>query len=75
MAFGGAVWEFMLPAPFLFHCPDTQQSVWAVTGGHPRVTPQGDIFLPIKCIACEHIHLIDPGTGQVLGTHRKDDEE
>ena len=63
-----------MPAPFVFHCPDTKLSVWAIVGKRPILTQQGDIYLPVQCIACDHIHLIDPGTGQVSGIGRTDDE-
>jgi hypothetical protein len=56
-----------MSSPLRFQCPDTNQSV--LMGGERRtLTRQEHSCLPVQCIACNHIHWIESGTGQVIGT-------
>jgi hypothetical protein len=68
-------WEFTMAAYFVFHCPNTEQTVWALSAAAPKVTRQDDTYLLVPCIACCRIHCIDSANGQVLGSGDAHDEE
>jgi hypothetical protein len=58
-------------ATFVFRCPFTSQRVqgWFADDG----SDDGDIYLPIECVACRGVHHVNPPTGKVLGGGDEDD--
>jgi hypothetical protein len=50
--------------PVLFHCPNTKRRV---QGWVAEKVSDDNLFVPIQCIACTGFHMINPGTGKVLG--------
>lgn len=57
-------WHNPTMAPFLFECPSTGLRVqgWAA-----EEIVDDSSFVPVECIACARLHLINPRTGKVLG--------
>ena len=55
-------------APFLFRCPNTGQRVQGWTA--EEVSPdEADTYETVTCIACRQVHLVNPATGEVLGSN------
>jgi hypothetical protein len=53
-------------ATFIFRCPDTGQNVQGWIAHDPE---KGEgFYAAVACRACNKIHLVDPETGNVLGT-------
>jgi hypothetical protein len=52
-------------APFLFRCPNTSQMVQGFIA--EEVSGDAKAYEPITCLACRHVHLVNPTTGKVLG--------
>jgi hypothetical protein len=53
-------------ATFIFRCPATGLNVQ----GHvadDKVSKDDNAFESVTCLACRQIHLVNPGTGKVLG--------
>jgi hypothetical protein len=59
-------------ALFLFRCPFTNRRVqgWSAED----VSDDGDIYLPVECVACRRVHHVKPTTGKVLGGGDDEDE-
>jgi hypothetical protein len=55
--------------PFLYRCPNTGQNVQGFTA--EEVNGNDNVYETITCLACQQVHLVNPGTGKVLGA---DDE-
>ena len=56
--------------PFLYRCPHTGLNVQGFVADDPTAGG-GDNYVPVECLACSGIHLVNPATGKVLG---QDDE-
>jgi hypothetical protein len=50
--------------PFLYRCPNTGQRV---QGFVAEEMPDDDTYEMVTCLACQQVHLVNPGTGKVLG--------
>jgi hypothetical protein len=62
----GPQWHPGSMATILFRCPNTNQNVQAWLADEPP--QEGDLFLPVQCLACRQVHHVNPETGRVLGT-------
>jgi hypothetical protein len=54
----------------LYRCPRTGLNVQGFVADDPT-EGGGDNYVPVECLACSGIHLVNPATGKVLG---EDDE-
>ena len=54
-------------APFLYRCPATGFNVQGWIADDPR---EGDdaTYVAVTCLACTRVHLVNPKTGEVIGT-------
>ena len=50
----------------LFKCPFTRELVTGWVADDPA---DSDTFETIKCLSCARVHVVNPKTGKVLGTH------
>jgi hypothetical protein len=52
-------------ATFIYRCPATGYNVqgWVADEGDP----DDDANLPVKCLACQRVHLVNPRTRKVIG--------
>ena len=52
--------------PFLYRCPITGFNVQGWVADDP--TEGGDeTFVPVNCVVCTRVHLVNPKTGKVIG--------
>jgi hypothetical protein len=67
LANGEALSGYM--AALIYRCPATGQNVqtWFADDG----SENGNTYLTVTCLACQQVHLVNPGSGKVLGN---DDE-
>jgi hypothetical protein len=56
-------------APFLYRCPNTGLRVQGFIA--QEVPEDTDTFETITCLACRQIHLVNPATGNVIGSRDK----
>jgi hypothetical protein len=56
-------------ATYLYRCPNTGLRVQGFTADDCK----DDGFYPITCMACSRVHLVQQGTGRVLGSDDDDD--
>jgi hypothetical protein len=56
-----------MPTPFLYRCPVTGYKVQGLIADNPSEEKNGHTYEPVTCIACQHIHMVDPKTGKVAG--------
>jgi len=54
---------------FVYRCPNTGQKVQGFTA--EELNGNDKVYKTITCLACQQVHLVNPGTGKVLGA---DDE-
>jgi hypothetical protein len=59
--------------PFLFRCPITGQMVQAVHPDDETESEAEDAFVALECLACSHVHLVNPSTGKVAGAPSDDE--
>jgi hypothetical protein len=54
-------------ATFLYHCPPTGRKVqgWAADDAAPG---DAQVFVPVTCLACGGVHLVNPKTGKTAST-------
>jgi hypothetical protein len=57
-------------APLIFRCPTTGLNVQAWFADDSSTT-EGEIYEPVRCLACKQMHLINRSTGKTLGNHKK----
>jgi hypothetical protein len=55
--------------PFLFRCPNTAYRVQGFVA--EDASDNAEDHQTVTCPACQHVHLVNPTTGKVLG----DDDE
>jgi hypothetical protein len=53
-------------ATFLFQCPNTHRRVQGWVADEPK-TDSTQTFVPVTCLACRAIHLVNPETGKTAG--------
>jgi hypothetical protein len=53
-------------ATVLYHCPNTGFRVQGYTEGE-TIAPDHDGYVPVTCLACKLVHLVNAKTGKVLG--------
>ncbi len=54
-------------ATFLYRCPVTGYRVQGFVASEPNQN-EDDVFWPVTCAVCAQVHLVNPKTGQTLGT-------
>lgn len=54
--------------PFIFRCPNTGYMVQGVTS--EDASEEGDRYVAITCDLCRRVHLVNPTTGEILGTKK-----
>jgi len=52
-------------APFLFRCPNTNQTVQGFVA--EKVSDDPNAYESVTCLACQQVHLVNLATGKVLG--------
>jgi hypothetical protein len=52
-------------AGFAYRCPNTGLNVQGFTVDDPA---DDDSYLPVTCIICTRVHLVNPRSGKVVGT-------
>lgn len=52
-------------ATVLYHCPNTGFRVQGYTVDE-TIAPDLDVYVPVRCLACNLQHLVNPKTGDVL---------
>ena len=55
---------------FLFRCPNTTEHVQAWSAA--EVDAMDDRYEAITCTACQVVHLVNPGTGKIVGARTSD---
>lgn len=48
----------------IFHCPNVNLRVQGYTADYAA---KDDAFVPVTCLACNRVHMVNPKTGKVLG--------
>ena len=61
-------------APFLFRCPNTSRHVQCWSAETVLKDEDGNIFVPVRCLACDQVHHLNPATGRVLGSEEEEEE-
>ena len=56
---------------FVYRCPATALRVQGFVA-EDTSGDDGNSFEPITCIACSHVHLVNPETGKLLGEESED---
>lgn len=54
-------------APFLYRCPVTGLNVQGWIADDPDALDLEERHVSQTCLACQRVHLVNPGTGKVLG--------
>jgi hypothetical protein len=56
-------------AAFVYKCPVTGRNVqgWVADDGDIK----NDVHHPVKCIACQRVHLVNPNSRKVLGANEE----
>jgi hypothetical protein len=56
-------------AAFVYKCPITGRNVqgWVADDGDIK----NDVHHPVKCIACQRVHLVNPNSRKVLGANEE----
>jgi hypothetical protein len=52
---------------FLYRCPNTEFRVQGYTADETTPRDQ-DVYETVTCLACQRVHLVNPKTGEVVGT-------
>jgi hypothetical protein len=57
-------------AAFIFRCPRTDMNVQGYIADDP--TEDTSEYLPIECLVCRGVHLVNPKTGKALGQNEEE---
>jgi hypothetical protein len=52
-------------ATVLYYCPNTGFRVQGYTEDE-TISPDHDFYVPVRCLACKLLHLVNPKTGEGL---------
>jgi hypothetical protein len=55
---------------FLYRCPTTGHKVQGLLRRNVCSTDDAVTYETVTCLACNGVHLVDPGSGRVLGVER-----
>jgi len=61
------MWFQMDTYTFLYRCPTTGHKVQGLVRGNARSTDETATYESVTCLACNDVHLVNPGSGRVLG--------
>lgn len=54
-------------APFIYRCPNTGFRVQGWTADDDKSEGADDVFVGVTCLACGHLHFVNPKTGKRAG--------